>query len=62
MKHLNHKIPCLPTCRSDQSWNDVFQAIAEMRETLQRIGYRDGPKELARETLKRFNSSMKELK
>jgi hypothetical protein len=62
MKHLNHKIPCRLTRRSDQGWSDVFHAIAEMRETLERIGYRDGPKELARETLKRFNNSIEELK
>jgi hypothetical protein len=62
MTHLNHKIACHPTRRSDQNWSDVFEAIADMRETLERIGYRGGPKELARETLKRFNSSMKEPK
>jgi len=44
----------------EQPWADVFEAIANMRDALERIGYRHACKELARQALKRFDKSMKQ--
>lgn len=62
MKRRKHEIPMRALKRSEQTWADVFEAIAQMREALVRIGYSDAPKHAAREALRRFNSSIAERK
>ena len=62
MKRSKHERPMRALKRSEQTWADVFEAIAQMREALERIGYSDAPKHLAREALRRFNTSITECK
>jgi hypothetical protein len=62
MKRSKREIPTRALKRPEQTWADVFEAIAQMREALERIAYSDAPKHAAREALRRFNSSITERK
>jgi hypothetical protein len=62
MKRSNQPIPFGSLQKSEQTWSDLLDAIAHMREALERIAYRNAPKQLAREALNRFDSSIKEQK
>jgi hypothetical protein len=60
MKRSKPETALLPTGDNpEQPWADVLEAIAYMRDALERIGYRHASKELARQALKRFENSMK---
>jgi len=62
MKRSKHEIHLRSGQKSERTWGDLLDAIAYMSEALERIGYRDAPKQLAREAFRRFNSSIKEHK